>query len=59
LITRRNITAIPITQTVIDMVHKMAENEGIPNGCKIDSTTGKTLYDSSWIAGVGAMTWMR
>jgi hypothetical protein len=54
LITRRNITAIPITQRVIDMVHKMAENKGIPNGCKIDSRTGLTLYDSSWIAGVGA-----
>jgi hypothetical protein len=53
LIRRRNITAIRITQSVIDMVHKMAENEGIPNGCKIDSRTGITLYDFSWIAGVG------
>jgi hypothetical protein len=53
LITRRNVTVIPITSNVIDIVHSLAEKDGIKDGCKIISKSGITLYDSSWIAGVG------
>jgi hypothetical protein len=53
LITRQNVTVIPITSNVIDIVHSLAEKEGIKDGCKIISKSGITLYNSYWIAGVG------
>jgi hypothetical protein len=51
-IKRRTITTVPITQNVIDLVHKMAENDKIKEGLQIETKSGKSLYDSSWIAGV-------
>jgi Reverse transcriptase (RNA-dependent DNA polymerase) len=51
-IKRRNVTIVPITQNVIELVHKMAENDNIRNGLKIETRAGTILYDSAWIAGV-------
>ena len=51
-IKRRTVTTIPITQNVIDLVHKMAENDNMKDGLKIETKSGIILYDSSWIAGV-------
>jgi hypothetical protein len=51
-IKRRTITTVPITQNIIDLVHKMAENENMSDGLKIHTRSGLVLYDSSWIAGV-------
>jgi Reverse transcriptase (RNA-dependent DNA polymerase) len=51
-IKRRNVTQVPITQNIIDIVHAMATHDGITSGLKIKSKSGITLFDSSWIAGV-------
>ena len=51
-IKRRTVTTIPITQNGIDLVHKMAENDNMRDGLKIETKSGIILYDSSWIAGV-------
>jgi hypothetical protein len=34
------------------MVHRIAEQDGMPKGLKITNHTGQVLYDSTWIAGV-------
>jgi hypothetical protein len=47
-----NVTPIPLTQHVIDLVHAMAERDGMPNGLKIENKAGLVLYDSSRTAGV-------
>jgi hypothetical protein len=52
LITRHNVTVIPITSNIIDIVHQMAQKDGMKTGCKIENRTGVTLNNSSWIAGV-------
>jgi hypothetical protein len=52
VIMHRNVTPIPLTQHVIDLVHAMAERDGMPNGLKIENKAGLVLYNSSWIAGV-------
>ena len=52
VITRQYVTMIPITPSVIQQVHLWAEREGMPKGLKIESKTGKRLYDSTWLAGV-------
>jgi hypothetical protein len=51
-LTRRTVTMIPITQNIIDLVLDMANNDKMPDGIKIESKSGTTIYDSSWIAGV-------
>ena len=51
-IKRRTVTPVPITQHVIDLVHDMANQDGIPDGLKIETRSGKILFDSAWIAGV-------
>jgi hypothetical protein len=33
------------------MVHRIAEQDGMPKGLKITNCTGQVLYDSTWIAG--------
>ena len=45
-------TPVPITQHVIDLVHDMANQDGMPDGLKIETRSGKILFDSAWIAGV-------
>jgi hypothetical protein len=52
VITHHQVTPIPITQHIIDLVHAMADHEGMPDGIKIMNRHGIVLYDSSWIAGV-------
>jgi hypothetical protein len=52
MITRRNITKIPITKAIQDQVAGLARAEDMPQGLKITSKTDIVLYDSSWIAGV-------
>jgi hypothetical protein len=52
MITRRRVTPIPITPAIIKMVHRIAEQDGMPKGLKITNRTGQVLYDSTWIAGV-------
>jgi hypothetical protein len=52
MITRRHITPIPITPAIIKMVHRIAEQDGMPKGLKVTKCTGQVLYDSTWIAGV-------
>jgi hypothetical protein len=34
------------------MVHRIAEQDGMPKGLKITNCTRQVLYDSTWIAGV-------
>jgi hypothetical protein len=52
MITRRRVTPIPITPAIIKMVHRIAEQDGMPKGLMITNHTGQVLYDSTWIAGV-------
>jgi hypothetical protein len=52
MITRRHVTPIPITPAIIKMVHRIAEQDGMPKGLKITNRTGQVLYDSTWIVGV-------
>jgi hypothetical protein len=52
MIKRRAVTIVPITKTIIDLVHAMATNDKMPDGIKIETNSGMTIYDSSWIAGV-------
>ena len=49
-IKRRTVTQVPITQHVIDLVHEMADNDGMQAGLKIETRSGKILFDSAWIA---------
>jgi hypothetical protein len=51
VITRRKVTIVPITQSVIDAVNSMAHADGM-KGLIIKSRTGQVLFDSSWTAGV-------
>jgi hypothetical protein len=51
-IKRRTVTTIPITANVVDLVHKMAENDGMTDNLKIQTKSGIILYGSTWIAGL-------
>ena len=52
IVTRRNVTPIPITPAVISQVHHIAKHDGMPDGLKIKNRHGDILYDSAWIARV-------
>ena len=52
VVTRRKCTAVPLTPSIIKQVHKIASDEGMPQGLKVTNRTGITLFDSAWIAGV-------
>jgi hypothetical protein len=56
VITRGRVTEFPVTESVIKLVHHLAELEGVPKGLKIASKTGVPLYDAAWIAGVDYTT---
>jgi hypothetical protein len=43
---------VPITKVIINLVHAMTTNDKMPNGIKIETNSGMSIYDSSWIAGV-------
>jgi hypothetical protein len=45
-ITRQNVTPLPMTQNIINIVHAMADNKKMPTGFKITSRDGTTLHDS-------------
>jgi hypothetical protein len=45
-ITRQNVTPLPMTQNIINIVHALADNEKMPTGFKITSRDGTTLHDS-------------
>jgi hypothetical protein len=51
-IKRCTMTTIPITTNIIDLVHKMADNDNMSDGLKIETKSGLILYDSAWIARV-------
>jgi hypothetical protein len=51
-ITRHKVTVVPITKAVIDRVHSIAKQEGMPDGLKIKSKYGDVLYDYTETAGV-------
>jgi hypothetical protein len=52
MITCHHVTPIPITPAIIKMVHRIAEQDGMPKGLKITNHTGQVLYNSTWITGV-------
>jgi hypothetical protein len=51
IITRRKVTTIPMTPTVIATVEAMAAADGM-KGLKMTTKTGHTLFDSTWTEGV-------
>ena len=52
VITQRCITPVPLTRNIIDIVHKMADKDGMTKELKITTKRNIILYDSSWIPGV-------
>ena len=52
IVTRRNITPVPITPAIVKQVHTLAQNEDMPAGLKLENRTGQVFYDSAWIPGV-------
>ena len=54
LITRSTaaLTKVPLTSSVIQAVHVLADQQKAPNGLKIKNKTGQILWDSAWTAGV-------
>ncbi len=52
LITRRQVTPVPITPAIINQVHALATQEQMPKGLKLANRTGQLFYDTAWIAGV-------
>jgi hypothetical protein len=52
MITCRRVTPIPITPAIIKMVHRIADQDGMPKGLKITNCIRQDLYNSTWIAGV-------
>jgi hypothetical protein len=51
-IKRRTIIQVPINEIVINLVHKLAEADGIKEGLKITNKKNVILYDTSWIIGL-------
>jgi hypothetical protein len=52
VVKRRKLTKAVVTPSVIKMVHKLAELDGMPKGLKIANRANHILFDSAWIAGV-------
>jgi len=52
VITRHNVTSIPVTPSIISQVHELACLDGMPPGLKITSHTNQILFNSAWTAGV-------
>jgi hypothetical protein len=52
VITRRKCTTIPVTPSVIQQVHALADADNMPEGLKIVNRQATTLFDSAWTAGV-------
>jgi hypothetical protein len=43
---------VPITSTIIQQIHDVANIEGMPKGLKVKDCTNQIFYDAAWIAGV-------
>jgi hypothetical protein len=52
VVKRRKLTKAVVTLSIIKMVHKLAELDGMPKGLKIANRANQILFDSAWIAGV-------
>ena len=52
MITRRNITKIPITKEIVKQVDCIARQEKMSTGLKILTDNNTTLYDTTLLAGV-------
>jgi hypothetical protein len=52
VITRQKVQIIPVTSSVVQLVHDIAKQDRMPEGLKIATKTGTILYDSTLIAGV-------
>ena len=52
IITRRQVTPLPMTRNVIEMVHTRADKDKMPSGLKITTKHGMVLHDDTFIAGV-------
>ncbi len=52
VVKRRTLTPAVVTPTIVKMVHRLAELDGMPKGLKIHNRTNQVLFDSAWIAGV-------
>jgi hypothetical protein len=52
VVKRRKLTKAVVTPSIIKMVHKLAEIDGMPKGLKIANRANQILFDSAWIAGV-------
>jgi hypothetical protein len=52
VITRRKLTKMVLTPSIIRMVHRLAELDEMPKGLKIANRGDIILFDSAWIAGV-------
>jgi hypothetical protein len=52
IITRQQVTPLPMTQNVIEMVHTRADKDKMPSGLKITTKHGMILHDDTLIAGV-------
>jgi hypothetical protein len=52
VVKRRKLTKAVVTPSIIKMVHKRAEHDGMPKGLKIANRANQILFDSAWIAAV-------
>ena len=52
VVKRRNLTPAVVTPTIVKMVHRLAEQDQMPQGLKTENRTNQVLFDSTWIAGV-------
>jgi hypothetical protein len=52
IITRRQVTPLPMTQNVIESVHRRADKEIMPSGSKVTTKNGVIIDDDTFIAGV-------
>jgi hypothetical protein len=50
IITRRQVTPLPMTRNVIEMVHTRADKDKMPSGLKITTKHGMVLHDDTFIA---------
>jgi hypothetical protein len=52
VITRRQLTKMVLTPSIIRVVHQLAKLDKMPIGLKIANRADLILFDSAWIAGV-------
>jgi hypothetical protein len=50
IIMRQYVTEVPITSTIIQQIHDIANIEGMPKGLKVKNFTNQIFYDAAWIA---------